>query len=73
MTGIFSVNGNLLNHEEKLCIMLHKMNKFAALFPELQGKRYYYRQVGGNRYHDPPGIFNTGRLERFEMDGRALD
>ena len=73
VTGIFSVNGNLHNHEEKLCIMLHKMNKFAALFPELQGKRYYYRQVGGNRYHDPPGIFNTGRLERFEIDGRALD
>ena len=73
VTGIFSVSGNLLNHEEQLSIMLKKMNKFAELFPELQGKRYYYRQVGGNRYQDPPGIFNNGRLERFEIDGRALD
>ena len=73
VTGIFSVNGNLLNQEEKLGIMLKKMNKFAELFPELQGKRYYYRQVGGKRYQDPPRLFDNGRLERFEIDGTALD
>ena len=73
VTGIFSVNGNLLNHEEKLCIMLQKMNKFAKLFPELQGKRYYYRQVGGKRYRDPPRLFDNGRLEKFEIAGTALD
>ena len=61
----FCVNGNLLNREEKLSKMIEKMNKFAELFPELQGKRYYYRQRGGFRYQTP---HISGRLERFEIN-----
>ena len=60
----FCVNGNLLNREEKLSKMLAKMNKFAELFPELQGKRSYYRQRGGFRYQTP---HISGRAERFEI------
>ena len=66
MIARFCINGNLLNREEKLSKLIEKMNKFAELFPELQGKRYYYRQVGGFRYQTPH--FFSGRLERFEIN-----
>jgi hypothetical protein len=62
VTGISSVNGNLLNYEEKL----EKMSDLSELFPELQGKRYCYRRIGAKDYQSPVGFFNDP-VEPFEI------